>query len=208
MLTFRHHRSAPLLLVAAVGLAGACTGATKDPFSPPTCQQLPADAVRQTVDRLAAAPPEDQRTGPDGAESGVLPLRSDRIVAYICRWGSTDPGTHRFAVEVTAGQGEAATIAIRTDGMKGHTGPTLTAPVPGEGRAWNDKGVGVASWVCQLAAGRYATTPYVEVRVSFPKHTSDPASDAKALAEAIVPHLGCTSAPSSTTTQPSPTLSH
>jgi hypothetical protein len=205
--TRRKRRSSFLLLAAVVGALGACTDSAKDPFSPPSCQQLPSNAVRQTANRLAAAPGEAERSGPVGSESGVLPPAKATAFAYHCRWPSTDPGTHALALEVTVDQDAPESIAIRTDGIKGHAGPALTAPVPGEGRAWNEKGIGVATWVCQVTADRYAT-PYIEVRVSFPKHTSDPAADAKTLAEAIVPRIGCTSAPSSVTAQPSPTPSH
>jgi hypothetical protein len=190
--TRRNQRSSFLLLALVVGTLEACTESAKDPFSPPSCQQLPSDAVQQTADRLAAAPDEAERTGLEGAESGVIPPTRATAFAYHCRWRSTDPGAHVLALEVTVDQGEAATIAIRTEGMKRHAGPALAAPVPGEGRAWTEKGVGVASWVCRVPPDPYATTPYVEVRVFFPKHASDPALDAKTLAEAIIPLIGCT----------------
>jgi hypothetical protein len=190
--------------LSGVGLAGC---GPPDPFTAPACTQIPADAVRATVTDLGTVPEESPRTDPTGAEYGRLPATDPNGFSYWCHWPATSPDkNHRSAFTVSVGVLQGTDLELTTKAvMNGSQGPLLTSTAPGQGRARTlpfsgDGKYGSADWICPHIPGYY-TTQRLTVDVYRPKHPDHPEIDAKTLAEAIIPLIGC--APGDTTPAPS-----
>jgi hypothetical protein len=199
--------------LAGLGLTG-CAG--KDPWINPACTQLPAAAIRSAITDLGTVPDGSPHTGVNGTEYGQLPVTNlDKI--YWCKWPAADPDAdHSAAFTVTVQAIDPHTYTQVKRSISQLAGPDLTSSTPGEGRAWKLGQEVSAQWLCPP---RDYPSLRLTVDVYRPAHKQDPAADAKTLAEAIIPLIGCTpgdttpapSGPTPTgpaTVQPSPTPSH
>jgi hypothetical protein len=198
---------AMLMAAATLTVATGC-GTDKDPFAVPACAQVPVAAVRAAVTDLATVPDNSPRTGPDGAEYGHLPASGDLGRSYHCFWpaSNSDRG-HSTAFTVVVQLVDPQTYSRLSSTLKARTqGYLLTADSPGQGRAWTESTYGTAEWLCPPVAGSYGSQR-LTVSVNHPKHPHDPAIDAKALADAIVPLVGCTGGPNPSGTAPASTTS-
>jgi hypothetical protein len=179
-------------LVTATTLVGLVLAgcSVKDPWANPACTQLPATAIRGAVTDLGAISEGSPRTGPDGAETGRLPATNPSQI-YWCKWPAANPDNdHAFAFTATVQATDPDTYAQLTQSVMAENGPILTSTVPGQGRAWARSGEIGAMWLCPRHDHDY-TSQRLTVYVYRPAHKQDPASDAKSLAEAIIPLTGC-----------------
>lgn len=203
----RTRRSAPGVaavsaLAVAVSLSVVGCDGTPDPFASPACKQIPSEAIRANVTDLGTSA---QTTAADhsGPEVGVLPATDYNGLSYGCYWPAANPDDkHSVAFSVVVRAKAVNDLAIITESvMHGHQGPLLTSTAPGQGRAWVEGGTGVATWVCPRRPRDYSSQ-YLTVGVSRPKHPKDAAGDAKALAEVVIPLIGCPTAGATTTATP------
>ncbi len=206
-------RAATLLIALSVPAAAltGCSSTPPDPFSAPACTQLPAAAIRAAVTDLATVGQGPERTGPHGSEYGSLPATNDNGRSYDCAWPTTTPDKqHSSAFAVTVEALDPVTFAELTrsvmQDLPGQSGQLLTSATPGQGRAFVLDGSGQAVWLCPRTPGAY-TSQRLRVDVFRPSHPDHPADDAKTLAEAIIPLIGCsatTPTAGSTTTATTP----
>jgi hypothetical protein len=205
----RSHRAIAVLMPAITLAVATGCGNDTDPFAVPACTQIPAAAIRAAATDLGTVPGESPRTGPGGAEYGHLPASGDQGRSYDCFWPVSNPKeTNDVAFAVVVELVEPQTYSHLTSTLPTRTGARpLTAHSPGRGWAWPENGHGSAEWLCPRFPGAYGTQR-LRVSVTHPKHPQDPTTDAKTLAEAIVPRIGCQSGPSPTAAQSSPTPSH
>jgi hypothetical protein len=191
-----------LTVTAVIGAwLSACTA--PDPFVNPACQQLPAGTVRATVTDLGAVSDGAPRTGSYGTETGNLPATNGNGLSYSCRWPSSSPDRNTpnaFTATVTILAGSNLQM-VTYSVMQAHQGPLLHSTAPGQGRAWTQYGLGFATWLCPRRPRDY-TSHYLTITVNRPKHPNDPAADAKTLAEAIIPLIGCPPGNTATTSPP------
>jgi hypothetical protein len=174
--------------LAGLGLTGC---ADKDPWINPACTQLPAAAIRSAITDLGTVPDGSPHTGVNGTENGQLPVTNlDKI--YWCKWPAADPDAdHSAAFIVTVQAIDPSMYAQVKRSISQHNGPDLTSSIQGEGRAWKLDQEVSAEWLCPHE-GYASASQRLTVYVNRPAHKQDPAADAKTLAEAIIPLVGCT----------------
>jgi hypothetical protein len=194
---------AVLMAATTLAVATGC-GNDTDPFAAPACAQIPATAIRAAVTDLGAVPGESPRMGPGGAEYGHLPASGDQGRSYRCSWPVSNPKeVDDVAFSVVVELVDPQTYTQLTTTLPTRTGAhPLTAHSPGQGWAWPENKHGGAEWLCPRIPGVYGTQR-LRVSVTHPKHPQDLATDAKTLAEAIVPLVGCTGGPSGSAISPS-----
>jgi hypothetical protein len=193
-----------LVLTALVVALAACTRDSPDPTADPACSQLPVGVVRSVVADLGSPPSTQGRAPADAPEFGNLNASERLSITYRCDWPSATD-LKQDAVSVLVRDYDPGELPLLEKGLGEDKRAPLTTSIPGHGRAWNDNGHGRSAWICST---RHTDVQLLTLTIGTARNSDDPAGAAKALAEAIVPRIGCQSDPSPTTAQSSPTPSH
>lgn len=191
-----------LVITLTICWLSACDSAP-DPFDPPACPQLPAGVIRETVADLDSASPSPSNRGRASGEEGSLPATKTNEIAYSCYWPSIPGGERPYAFRVDVAPISVTSVeAYRRDMHQRADAVTLQSSSSGFGAVfYYDRSDSItARWVCGPRPG-VADTQMMDLDLYQPKRPQDPKGDAKKLAEAIIPLLGCPATTASSATR-------